>query len=377
MSAYLGPLRTAVIAFPFIAALIVLPVYIYQYRKFGFVNKLRLATIYAFVLYMICAYFLVILPLPSTRDIISLLGTNRQTYDLVPFSSIHDIINETQVMWSNPHTYIHLLKERAFLQVAFNFLLTVPFGVFMRYLFNRKLGQTILFTFCLTLFFEISQLTGLFWIYNAPYRLFSVDDLIQNTCGGILGYIVTPIITWFIPSLEDVDRKKERKINSVGTIRRLVAMAIDLFVVDFITGILSSVTMMQSLQWVFFIAILILYFITFAYITQGFTIGKWLLRLRLANDDGRLYLWPLIVRETTFFGAVWGMNRLFTFLLNSVQNHPIIMLGLFLIAALYNVILVINFLWNIRSREFFHDRLSGVTDIAVAPHRSSYNATKE
>ena len=47
-------------AFPFIAALIVLPVYIYQYRKFGFVNKLRLLAIYAFVLYLLCAYFEVI-----------------------------------------------------------------------------------------------------------------------------------------------------------------------------------------------------------------------------------------------------------------------------------------------------------------------------
>ena len=38
MQIYLFPIRVTMLAFPFIAALIVLPVYIYQYRKFGFVN---------------------------------------------------------------------------------------------------------------------------------------------------------------------------------------------------------------------------------------------------------------------------------------------------------------------------------------------------
>ena len=50
MQIYLFPIRVAMLTFPFIAALIVLPVYIYQYRKFGFVNKLRILAIYACVL---------------------------------------------------------------------------------------------------------------------------------------------------------------------------------------------------------------------------------------------------------------------------------------------------------------------------------------
>ena len=164
MQIYLFPIRIAMLTFPFIAALIVLPVYIYQYRKFGFVNKLRLLAIYAFVLYLLCAYFEVILPLPLTRDIISLYGKNRQTYDLIPFSSIKDSIRETQVIPNKPYTYLHLFKEFAFLQVVFNIILTISFGVFMRYLFNRNFKQTILYSFLLTVFFELSKLKGLFWI---------------------------------------------------------------------------------------------------------------------------------------------------------------------------------------------------------------------
>ncbi|MFC0266064.1 VanZ family protein [Alloscardovia macacae] len=229
LSAYTMPIQTAFLFFPAIAAVLVLPVYIYQYRKFGFMNMWRLAAIYAFVLYLMCAYFLVILTLPPTRDIISLLGTHRQTYYLVPFSSIMDIIRETQVVPSRPSTYLHLLRERAFLQVAFNLLLTVPFGMFLRYLFRLKLGATTLITFCLTLFFETSQLTGLFGIYNAPYRLFSVDDLMQNTLGGMLGYALVPALLWFIPSLDSVDTKKRSEVmtRGVGVLRRCVALLID------------------------------------------------------------------------------------------------------------------------------------------------------
>ena len=45
MQIYLFPIRVAMFAFPFIAALIVLPVYIYQYRKFGLINKYTKYTI--------------------------------------------------------------------------------------------------------------------------------------------------------------------------------------------------------------------------------------------------------------------------------------------------------------------------------------------
>ncbi len=41
---------------------------------------------------------------------------------------------------------------------------------------------------------------GLFFIYPKAYRLFDVDDLIINTTGGILGYLVTPLFQKLLPT---------------------------------------------------------------------------------------------------------------------------------------------------------------------------------
>ena len=91
------------------------------------------------------------------------------------------------------------LKEEYFYQVFYNILLTIPFGIYLRYYFNCSFKKTFILTFLLTLFFEGTQLSGLYGIYPRPYRLFDVDDLFLNTLGGIIGYGVTPIFSHFLP----------------------------------------------------------------------------------------------------------------------------------------------------------------------------------
>ena len=64
MSKFVMPITTAVLLFPLIAALITAPFLIYKYRKVGSVPWLHAAAMYSFVFYLMCAYFLVLLPLP-------------------------------------------------------------------------------------------------------------------------------------------------------------------------------------------------------------------------------------------------------------------------------------------------------------------------
>lgn len=67
MSKFVMPITTAVLLFPLIAALITAPFLIYKYRKVGSVPWLHAAAMYSFVFYLMCAYFLVLLPLPADR----------------------------------------------------------------------------------------------------------------------------------------------------------------------------------------------------------------------------------------------------------------------------------------------------------------------
>lgn len=364
MTTYLIPIKIALVVFPIISALIVLPVYIHQYRKYGFINKLRMVTIYAFVLYMICAYFEVILPLPTTRDIISLLGTDRTMYDLSLFSSIRDIFKETQVVISEPSTYLHLLKERAFLQLIFNIMLTVPFGIFMRYLFNRKFPQTVLYSFLLTLFFEVSQLTGLFGIYNAPYRLFSVDDLMLNTIGGMIGYAITPIVTFFIPSLQDIDSRIKAPVE-VGILRRVAAYALDWIVIEAGIFSLSFLGIHIRTNILAYIIIIFVYFVVIPFFTRGYTIGKRMLGIKLADINGNLTFKKLFFRSFLFYFSVFGVNRLLLFISNELPEEPTASLGILIFLVGWNLFIIINFICNLKSHKFFHDKISGIQNVVV------------
>ena len=60
MTFYLKVVWQAVMVFPFAAAVIALPFLIHHYRKYGSMTFARFFLAYSFVLYGLCAYFLVI-----------------------------------------------------------------------------------------------------------------------------------------------------------------------------------------------------------------------------------------------------------------------------------------------------------------------------
>lgn len=84
--------------------------------------------------------------------------------------------------------------------LAFNVLLTIPLGFFLRFLFKLSFGKVLLAGFLISLLYEVTQLTGLFFIYPRPYRIFDVDDLIINTLGAFVGYSIVPMLSHILPS---------------------------------------------------------------------------------------------------------------------------------------------------------------------------------
>ena len=173
MSNYIIPIATAFIVFPFIAFLFTIPYIIFQYRKYGSIPLLRVVIVYSFILYLISAYFLVILPLPSQEFVNNLKTPSTQ---LIPFSFVKDFIENTSLVISNPNTYIKALKEPYFYQVLYNIFLTLPFGIYLRYYFKFSFKKTILASFLLSLFFELTDLILLciliFFIFPSFYIFF-------------------------------------------------------------------------------------------------------------------------------------------------------------------------------------------------------------
>lgn len=154
------------------------------------------------IFYFLCLFSLVFFPLPTAAQASTLCKHNIQ---LIPFRFVSDIIRETPFVISNWHTYIPALLHKSVLQVVFNVLMTIPFGMFLRYIYGLNGKKVILFSLLLSLFIEVGQLTGLFFIYHGSYRLCDVDDLMTNTLGGYLGYQLVYCVERYIPSIKAFD----------------------------------------------------------------------------------------------------------------------------------------------------------------------------
>ena len=148
---YLISIKVAILVFPALAFFITLPYMIINYRKYGSINKLRTLIVYSFILYLLAVYLLVILPLPN-RD--SIHNSYKDMLNLSPFSFIMDFIKDSPFVLSKPATWFRALKHPTFYVPAFNVLMLIPFGVYLRYYFKCSFKKTLLLTAMLSLFFR-------------------------------------------------------------------------------------------------------------------------------------------------------------------------------------------------------------------------------
>ncbi|MFN6432885.1 VanZ family protein [Eubacterium callanderi] len=294
LSAYTLPIKFACLVFPVLAAFFTIPYAVYQYRKYGSLLVLRVVIVYSFILYMTCAYFLTMLPLPPIAEVARYTSP---TMDLVPFHAWTNFWENTSLVLSDPSTYLGAMKEQCFYEPFFNILLLVPLGVYLRYYFRRSWWQAILIGFLVSLSFELIQLSALFGIYPRPYRLFQVDDLINNTFGALVGFWITPVFSFFLPSRDRLDEVSYKRGRTVTYMRRGFAFLFDWAI---LTGVLhlagrvfGSPTLSDMLAMdgkrsvVLYIIVIVLYFILLPWLTRGRTIGKFLVGIRLMSENKR------------------------------------------------------------------------------------------
>ncbi len=374
MSSYVFPIKTAVLFFPLLALLITAPILIYYYRKYGTLGKLRSLILYSFVFYLLCTYFLVILPLPSIQSVAE-LTTPR--YNLHLFQSWENFASQTVLRLNDPSTYFPAMRQGVFLEPVFNILLLFPFGVYCRYYFRMSWKKTILASFCLSLFFELTQLSGLYFIYPRPYRLFDVNDLLHNTLGGTLGFICAPLFTFFLPTRYELDEESLERGHRVTLLRRAVAALIDWLVIGVATGLLQFVlsfftatrsladssSLSFNLGW--FIFQVVAYFMIIMYLWRGQTVGKKIVRIKV-EETGRLRVRfiSLVKRYSFFYLLMYVVNQIFQFSIThlTTQNHVLFIAYSILALISFGILLlfVFNLLYALirRNPRLFHEKAS-------------------
>ena len=366
MLEYIEPIKNAFLTFPILAFLITLPYIIISYRKYGSIPFLRVLITYSFVLYLLTAFYLVILPLPTQEKINAMPTLSPQ---LIPFQFIKDIQSQIPDNLNNFSAILQIIKIQPVYQMIFNLILTLPFGVYLRYFFKCNFKKTVLLTFCLSLFFEVTQLTGLFFIYPKAYRLFDVDDLIINTTGGIIGYLLTPLFQKLLPTRDQLEFDSYKKGQKVSLLKRMVAFIIDLFFYSLICAISMLFT---SSKWIFLI-IAIIYYIGISIITKGYTLGKMIVNIKLLSFNGKTpKFYQYIIRYLLLYGVLlpfpiyvlYGANYLTTYIKDATGTVQtiILILAIAIITIECFIILIHNVILR---RMFWYERLSKTYNVST------------
>ncbi len=294
LSAYTIPIKGAFLIFPFLALLFTVPYVIYQYHKYGSFLVLRACIVYSFILYMTCAYFMTILPLPPIAEVAEY---TTPYVDLEVFGFWHDFWEYSSFVPSDPSTWLEVTREIVFYEPFFNLLLLLPLGVYLRYYFKRSWLQTILISFGVSLSFELLQLSALFGIYPRPYRVFQLDDLFLNTMGASIGFWLTPLFSFFLPSREKMDEMAYQRGKKVSMTRRLIAFIFDWAIlagiIELLAKLLGTPLFLQMVNLegkrsvILYMVLVFIYFVIVPTLTGGRTIGKLFVNIRLVSVGKR------------------------------------------------------------------------------------------
>lgn len=344
---YLNSIYSAFLFFPIIALFITFPFMIINYNKYGSISKLRTLIIYTFILYLLCAFFLVILPLPS-KEYVSKLTI--PYYQLKPFNFVFDFIKDNKYSFNSLSNIIKILKQPSTYQPLFNIVLTIPFGIYLRYYYECSLKKTICLSFILTLFFEITQLTGIYGIYERNYRMFDVDDIMFNTLGGIVGYFLCTPFLKILPTRDNIDSKSLLLSEKVTGFRRIVAFIIDIISVNLIYGLTLVIILLNTeinfKNYIFILLIILyLYFVIIPIIFKGRTIGKRIVNLKLSSNINKIY--PIIIRTNLMYIYFFLVPLLSIVLIYDQNLLGILFIITYIIYSFATFILIItsNLLW--------------------------------
>lgn len=322
------------------------------------------------------------------RSVVAQMTT--PTMDLRFFGFVTDLKELGLLSIKSSQDLFKLISNDRFMEPLLNVALLIPFGVYLRYYFKRTWYETILLSFCLSMSFELTQLSGIFGFYSRPHRLFQVDDLMLNTIGGILGYILTPLFVFMFPSRDEIDESSMSKHENISIIRKGIAFFVD-WVVLVGVGVVAikvrglslnlhlllnyplrylKLLIMNKGVYSGVLILIALFFVLIPYLFNGKTIGKALVKIRLKDIDGPDLSFFRLLLRTSLFYSFFNMYYwvLVKFLEYREMNLDMGSFGTFLPITLvvFTLLLVADMIYSkINDTPLLYERVSGVHNVSV------------
>lgn len=270
-----------------LAVLLFVPTAAVQYRRDGTLGPRDLATLLSAAVYALALWTYTLLPMPAAGTYVC------KTSNLDPLGSI-------RALWARGPAggLTGLLSDPVFLQLALNVLLFVPLGFFLRLILRRGVVVAAGVGLAVSLLIETTQLTGVWTLYDCPYRLFDVDDLTVNTAGAAIGSLVSAI---FVSR-----RSRATPMPTTITIgRRLVGMVSDLLFLVLFGGFVAlayraaavygPVSLDVGVQTTLQVALPYAVEVA-AVLWTGRTVGEWTISVRAVPRRSRLARWEPLSR---------------------------------------------------------------------------------
>ncbi|PSL54522.1 glycopeptide antibiotics resistance protein [Saccharothrix carnea] len=269
LSSYLESVRTGFAAFVGVGVLVLLPLVALHYYRFGRVEPRRALVLYGLLAYGLVALALIFLPFPTR------VCTGEEMLSTTPFRWVTDMRNNLAANGrSGPGAVV---TSTVFLQQVFNVALFVPLGVVLRKAYGRGPLAVVAIGLGISLAVEVVQYTGNLGAYACPYRIADVDDLISNTTGSLLGWMIAPVAL-VVPAVPHPDASTAPP-DTVTVPRRLVALVVDVVLLIAVVHLVFD-----NNPWSIAALAATLRIVLPA--TTGWTAGGWLLRYRLRRADG-------------------------------------------------------------------------------------------
>ncbi|GAX46995.1 VanZ family protein [Pseudolactococcus reticulitermitis] len=358
LAPYISSIRLIVVMFPFLAILLLLPFLIRQYHRYGAISGWLVGVNYAFVFYILCAYALTILPLPTIEQVRAMTGPV-ENFHLFDF--VRDFITYSGFVLTQPSTWLHAAKSPQFIQPFFNLLLTLPFGMFLRYQYKKSFLTSLVLSFSLTLSFELIQRSALFGLYPRPYRLFDVDDLFLNTSGAMLGWLLSGALGKMLPKKEAIVATLEERSHKVSISRKNVAILLDITVIV-VCNIAYNLLVSHPNQLV--LILLYLFWIVLPELIGWPTFGQRLVHLKLTDKSGqKAGMMQVLLRNVFGYVLVNGLFAAELYVLGQTGRVVDSELGTYYFLSLFDGFLILVFILSLIislfTKQFFHEILSG------------------
>ncbi len=370
MSVYKTPIISGIVISLVLIYLITVPVAIYQYRKYNGIMIRRNIVLFSFIIYMVTAWFMTLLPLPTFEEVANMPDI---IPNLKPFLFVETFLERTKFTLFDVKTWLPSLKSSSFYTVAFNVLLTLPFGVYLRKYFKFSMKKTILFGILLSCFYEITQYTGIYGIYPKAFRYADIDDVIVNTFGTFLGYVITPILEKILPNV-DKDKKVVATNVRAGIIRRALSYFVDSLIIGFLSfavllftslllryilGVKENLIIFES---IIVFATYLIYYILIPLIHNGNTLGMNILKLKLTDNNLNIPKKKKIVFRYILILLTYKIDTIFYELMNTGNNiGKYTSIAVSSISNILTIILLITAIMTLIKKKdlIYYDRITG------------------